>query len=150
MSFPRTARGASSTALALFAVLGLTGTALAQASPVPSLKVKQSFDTGFISNDTGSGPRTIAAFNIFEERASWMRVYFEDVQLSGNVALGTSTVIRITSLKDGYQQILDAKSIVEWSQSTAYFNGDSLCVEVVGGPETRRNHSESTLFPPSL
>jgi V8-like Glu-specific endopeptidase len=65
--------------------------------------------------------------------AAWMRLYF------GNVELGRGSYLRITSEADGEVQLLDAEALAMWSDSTAYFNGDTVRVELVGGPRTETN-----------
>lgn len=57
--------------------------------------------------------------------ATWLRLYFE------NVNLGRDSYVKLTSLQDGAVQILDAKKIAEWGNSSAYFNGDRVKIEVV-------------------
>lgn len=57
--------------------------------------------------------------------ATWLRLYFE------NVSLGRESYVRITSLEDGAVQILDARKMVQWNNSSAYFNGDQVRIEVI-------------------
>lgn len=56
--------------------------------------------------------------------APWLRVHF------GEVNLGSKSQIVVTSLEDGAQQALDAISLQEWGNSSAYFNGDAVSVEL--------------------
>lgn len=65
--------------------------------------------------------------------ATWLRLYFADVQL------GPGSFIRVTSLLDNEVQELDAEALTIWSNSSAYFNGDAVMVELVAGPRTSRN-----------
>ena len=65
--------------------------------------------------------------------APWIRVYFQDVEL------GEGSYLRIASLRDGDVQRLDRKSLAQWENSTAYFNGNSVLVELVAGPNTSKN-----------
>ena len=65
--------------------------------------------------------------------AAWIRLYFNEVQLEG-----TSSV-RVTSLADGEVQDLDAADMMLWKNSTAYFNGDTLRVELIAAPATFNN-----------
>ncbi len=71
---------------------------------------------------------------VFIEGAAWLRVYFGD-----DLVLGEGSYLRITSELDGEVQQLDAEAIEQWQHSTAYFNGDTLRVELIGGPRTRGN-----------
>ena len=61
---------------------------------------------------------------------AWMRLYF------GEVSLDRGSYVRVTSLRDGEQQKLDARTMDMWSNTSAYFNGDALRVELVAGPST--------------
>ncbi|MCH8969086.1 MAG: hypothetical protein IIA66_08210, partial [Planctomycetes bacterium] len=89
--------------------------------------------------DSGAQNNPAEAFEtVFEnlvqiEDAAWLRIYF------GEVTLAEGSYIRITSLQDGEVQELDARELALWSNSSAYFNGDALQVELVAGPGTRGN-----------
>lgn len=61
--------------------------------------------------------------------ATWLRLYFE------NVNLGSESYVRLTSLEDGAVQILDSRRIAQWSNSSAYFNGDQVRIEVISKGE---------------
>lgn len=52
--------------------------------------------------------------------ASWLRLYLQAAQL------GSHSYIEMTSLQDGARQRLDARSLAQWRNATAYFNGDSV------------------------
>ena len=65
--------------------------------------------------------------------ASWLRLYFGDVELDHG------SFLRITSMFDGEVQELDAAALEMWSNTTAYFNGDTVTVELVAGPGTHQN-----------
>ncbi len=65
--------------------------------------------------------------------APWIRVYFKDVELEGG------SYLRIASLRDGDVQRLDRKSLAQWENSTAYFNGSAVMVELVAAPGTAKN-----------
>ncbi|MHC4091053.1 MAG: trypsin-like serine protease [Planctomycetota bacterium] len=67
------------------------------------------------------------------EDAIWLRLYFE------NVELDDGSFIRMTSALDGEVQELDAAGIAMWKNSSAYFNGDTVYLELIAGPETTDN-----------
>ena len=46
------------------------------------------------------------------------------------MALGQASYLTITSLADGAQQRLDARALSQWKNSSAYFNGDALEVDL--------------------
>ncbi len=60
--------------------------------------------------------------------ASSLRLHF------GDYNLGKNSFIRIASLKDGAQQHLNAKSMANYRRSSAYFNGQSVQVELNVAP----------------
>ena len=53
---------------------------------------------------------------ISEKGATWLRLFFKDVNL------GNNSTITITSKLDGATQTLNASTIDEWNNSSAYFN----------------------------
>lgn len=58
----------------------------------------------------------------------WLRLNF------GDVDLGRQSAITITSTHDGGDQILDSRSMPQWENSSAVFNGDELAIELHGSP----------------
>jgi len=66
--------------------------------------------------------------------ADWVRLRFGQVILSKSTELVRESYIRVTSLEDGYEQYLDAKSIREWGNTSAYFNGSKVLVELMVTP----------------
>lgn len=65
--------------------------------------------------------------------SAWLRLYFDEA------ALDVGSFLRITSMKDGEVQILDNPSLGMWSNTTAYFNGDMVVIELFAGPNTKKN-----------
>ncbi len=118
------------------ALLAAAGTSLAFAQGTLDHPVGQlasfSLDTGFLSNNDDQ-PRTVASFPVHIDRAAWLRLYFEDAQLAAGSA------VRLTSLLDGQVQLLDSKGLTQWSSSSAYFNGDTVMVELIAGPHSAGN-----------
>src|SRR4051794_9980257 len=55
--------------------------------------------------------------------APWLRLHFS------NQNLGRQSFITITSPQDGAQQRLDATSMKQWQQKSAFFNGEAVEVE---------------------
>lgn len=89
-------------------------------------------DSGVRSN-AGDAARTVYQDVVHVKDAAWLRVYF------GAVGLDAGSFIRITSLLDNEVQELDAAGLAMWGNSSAYFNGDTVIVELVAGPRTTRN-----------
>ncbi|MCH2132862.1 MAG: hypothetical protein MK116_03835 [Phycisphaerales bacterium] len=84
-------------------------------------------------DNPGGGSQVVYDDVITFPGMSWMRLYF------GPVELGRGSYIRVTSLRDGEQQRLDAQALAMWSNTSAYFNGDALRVELVAGPFSTDN-----------
>jgi hypothetical protein len=70
--------------------------------------------------------------------AWWIRVFFEDVRLDRG-PLGASGVLRVTSTSEGTYQEFDAALMATWGNSTAYFNGDGVRIELIAAPHTEGN-----------
>jgi V8-like Glu-specific endopeptidase len=90
-------------------------------------------DSGLLFND-GDEPAVVFSDDVVIEDAEWLRLRFRSVGLNGDPARGTGAVLRITSLEDGGVQILDAGSIEQWRNTSAYFNGDAVRIEVIQHP----------------
>ncbi len=58
--------------------------------------------------------------------AASLRLHFEPMDLA------EGSIIRISSCLDGQVQELDAAALDAWNHSSAYFNGDTVVVDVVG------------------
>ncbi|TVQ50986.1 MAG: hypothetical protein EA377_13510 [Phycisphaerales bacterium] len=65
--------------------------------------------------------------------ALWTRLYFSELQLD------RGSFIRITSLRDGEVQELDAQAARRWSNASAYFNGGQILIELFAAPGSRGN-----------
>jgi trimeric autotransporter adhesin len=65
--------------------------------------------------------------------ADWLRLKFTDVQLQ------PGSKLRITSMLDGAQQHLTAETIKQWRNTSAYFNGPAVRVELIAAPGSLEN-----------
>jgi len=101
-------------------------------APLDQVMLEYVVDSG-IQADAPSDPATIFATTIEIEGASWMRIYF------GDVALAEGSFVRMTSLFDAEVQTLDAGGLADWDNSSAYFNGDAVHVELVAAAGTKGN-----------
>lgn len=103
-------------------------------TPVPPLGEYQqrTFDSGLRAN---AGDRSMNVFSevVHTPNAAWTRLFFSEARLD------PGTVVRVTSLQDGEVQELDAADMAMWNNSTAYFNGDTLLVELIAAPHTDGN-----------
>lgn len=74
----------------------------------------------------------LARFQVVQPGAAWVRVQFGECVFAGSRAEGGS-FLRLTSELDGAVQILDADAFAQWAGTSAYLNGDTVTVEMVGG-----------------
>lgn len=81
-------------------------------------------DSGVIAHE-GGRETTIYQTLVRVDDAPWLRLSF------GEVTLAPGAFVRVTSAKDGYTQNLNAAALQVWGNTSAYFNGDTLMVEVV-------------------
>ncbi len=105
----------------------------AQTNEPDSVTMPQVHDTGFVSN-TGASRTAVISFPVQVEGAAWLRLSFSDVTLAGSADRDNASTLRITSFDDGAQQVMNAKNVVEWGNTSAYFNGGAVLVEVLSSP----------------
>lgn len=99
-------------------------------------------DTGPIDNPSDQ-PALIFQQDVSWPAAAWLRLYFDSPNLPNG------GYVRVVSALDGQMQQLDADGLEMWSNSTAYFNGDSVLLQVVAGPRTPPTASSSANWRPS-
>ena len=121
------------------------------AQTFPSHEVELRADSDDIYNN-GEKAEVVWEKTIKVRDAVWLRLYFDRLVLAHDVVGNTSSTLRITSLKDGAVQILDAESARQWSNSSAYFNGDGVKLELIAYPNGRLNrvsvdHADSGEIP---
>lgn len=120
-------------------VLALAGSAAAQ-DPLPSRTLAYVHDTGTVVN-AGQAPEIVASFQVHVDEASWLRLYFSDLQLAGHPRTNDASILRITSYLDGATQELNVEHAAQWSNSSAYFNGDTVQVEILAQPGSGANRA---------
>ena len=121
-------------ALALCAALLATG-AGAQTASLDRVRVPVAVSSGELRNATHvRGP--IFRQEVRVPGAAWIRLTFDDVVLGRAPVGGQETVIRITSLADGAVQTLDAVALGQWRETSAYFNGEAVSVELIADAAT--------------
>ena len=81
--------------------------------------------------DSGAPGRAEPAWNtvVGDPSAGWVRVFF-----GSETRLPPGARIRLTSLQDGAQQNLSAETLAQWRNSSAYFNGPEVLVELLPPP----------------
>ena len=80
------------------------------------------------SINTSSKQKVVWQDTIRTSNVAWMRLYL------GETYLEEGSFIRVTSLLDGAVQELDADMLAVWGNTTAYFNGDAVKIELVAAP----------------
>ncbi len=113
-------------------VMALTSATHGQA-PLAQQQVPQAFDSGWLGNDQ---PQRAVIFSETVEviGAPWLRLYFERADLGHAPTGGEPTVLRLTSLLDGAEQRHTTSTLQHWQNSSAYFNGDRVRVELLADP----------------
>ncbi|HEV8689684.1 MAG TPA: trypsin-like peptidase domain-containing protein [Ideonella sp.] len=115
----------ASLSLALAALLATSLSASAQTVPLAHEAHAYAYltPTGLQAREAG----VVASHDVHVDGALWLRLQLADVKLPQGVQL------RITSLLDGARQHLDAKTLAQWQNTTAYFNGPAVRVELLAG-----------------
>jgi hypothetical protein len=126
-------------AVVLGSVVALAGSAplAAQTAPLESYEAPMFVDSGEIEN-TSEEPAVVFATIIDVPDATWLRLSFDLVQLSGG-ADESGSYLRITSTLDGAMQYLEARHVVQWSNTSAYFNGSEVMLELIAQPNSGPN-----------
>ncbi|MCH8252792.1 MAG: hypothetical protein IID36_10110 [Planctomycetes bacterium] len=122
-------------------VVGAGGLVLVVASGAFSQTTLDAPVGEIVAYEVDSGPRDNAAnvpsvvfhVGVTIPDAVWIRLYFADVHLPAG------SFLRVTSAFDGAVQHLDAARLAEWSNTSAYFNGSTVFVDLVAGPGTTGN-----------
>ncbi|CAN5569243.1 hypothetical protein BH20VER3_BH20VER3_07150 [soil metagenome] len=118
-------------ALVVLLILFLNRSKPSQAQTAPLDYHTQSYalDSGLHSSRTGDTATTPGYSTVVKvSGAPWLRLTFSGAEL------GKGSYLLITSLADGAQQRLDAKALAQWRNSSAYFNGDAVKVELHTAP----------------
>lgn len=122
-------------ALAAVATLCTTLPAGAQHVAMPEAHVAVSIDSGTVAADESAADRGVIWSDVVRAPgATSMRLLFDVAKLGEPAGDGRPTVLRITAPHDGAHQQLDAQALRQWSYTSAYFNGDTLLVELIADP----------------
>src|SRR5262249_24883852 len=79
-------------------------------------------------NNTGSEMRLAFSTTLTAKGYAGLRVHFPEFNL------GSKSYVRLTALKDGQTQQLDTTNMLNWFQTSAAFNGDSVLLELFVAP----------------
>ena len=131
-------------AAAAFCVAPATAMEAPLTAPLAQTTMGFELDSGNVANTTGADTEVVFDTIVAGEGNAWVRMTFDELTL-GSTPEGVSSVLRITSLHDGAQQLLDATSAHQWRYTSAYFNGDTVRIEIVapaGAAPSRLQMSE--------
>ncbi|USN98727.1 MAG: hypothetical protein H6810_11260 [Phycisphaeraceae bacterium] len=110
-------------ALSIVAVAGLAASALAQTAPLRFDTVPVGLDSGVLPAPA-DGSKPVFSQVVETPGADWIRLWF------GDTLLPEGAQLMIMSGRTGDVQYLNAQTLSEWSNSSAYFVGDSVFVDL--------------------
>jgi Trypsin len=111
----------------VFVVCLTVAAAAGQSVPIVGYHVNTNVGWSTIANGTAA-PITSSPIVLTQGSSPWMKLWF------ANVDLGTASRLRITGAQDEVVQELDAAALAAWSSTSAYFNGDTVIVELIVAP----------------
>ncbi len=131
--------------LGVAGVLALAGTAWAQggATPVPSIApvaerfIPMTLDSGPVAAPAGlvtDEASVVYSTEVYQPGAAFTRLKFGRVELAGDTTLESGVVLRLTALASGAVQYLKADSAAHWRNTSAYFAGPAVRIEVLARP----------------
>jgi len=101
-----------------------------------SAEILIAVDSGMVEHDgTTAGEQVVFATLVRVPDAPWLRLKFAELSLSGDPA-ADGTTIRITSMLDGAVQTMNSEHVAQWRNTSAYFNGQTVKVELIARPGT--------------
>lgn len=115
---------------------------LAQAVDEDSTRHPLNIDSGLVANLNPSPaargiPGVVWSTVVTVPNAAWLRLEYRGVLLSGAREPGSDgSFLRITSLLDNQFQTQHLLHVEQWQQTSAYFNGDTVLVELLACPGT--------------
>jgi V8-like Glu-specific endopeptidase len=104
--------------------------ALAEPSAIEHRLVPHTLSSG--PRDNLGGAEAVVFSSVVQvQDAPWLRLTFRRVEL------GDDSYLRVTSLQDGAVQTLGPRVLAQWRNTSAYFNGSAVLVELVAAPRAR-------------
>lgn len=126
-------------AIILVVLPGFVRPAAAQMDAPQQLDVAVRIDSGQVLNRTGSAG-VIFTDVLHIPGSATIRLLFDALTLGKAPADSQPTMLRITSLRDGGQQYLNAESAKQWGLTSAFFNGDTLLLELIADVRAAPSH----------
>ena len=102
-------------------------------APLLQVRVPYQLNSGPVVNE-GVATAAVYAQQVQVPDAAWLRLTFSQVILGVNPRTGEEASLRITSLLDGASQTHTSATLGQWNHTTAYFNGDTVTVELIVDP----------------
>ncbi len=99
---------------------------------------KVTVNSGQIFHD-GEAEKVVWQETVTVNDAEWIRLNFKQLVLAGNPLGGPSSTLRVTSLTDNAVQLLNAETAQQWRNTSAYFNGNAVKLELIAAPNNRMN-----------
>ncbi|MEC8770880.1 MAG: hypothetical protein VXX19_08530, partial [Planctomycetota bacterium] len=113
----------------MFHCASLVGLSLLIQLQTPEVYRHQPVDSGVIQVPADVEGREVVWSHVVRHRdAAWLRLNFSAVQLDSR------SLLRVESLQDGAIQRLNHDRLVEWQNTTAYFNGNAVRIDLLAGP----------------
>lgn len=125
-------------AAALACLAAATG-ASAQTTPPQYTELPFAYSSGRLVSASADW-QVVASTTVRVQSAAWLRLLFREVVLAGDLTGASRAKLRITSHADGAVQELDANRVREWRYTSAYFNGDTLQLELLSCDPVEFSH----------
>jgi len=109
-----------------------------QPAPLAIGLMPANIDSGPVRNG-GDAEAVVFVDRVRVPGALALRLRFDEVRLAGLVSDGSASYLRITSTLDGGEQRLNSLHVAQWRNTSAYFNGDEVIVEIVAHPGSGDN-----------
>jgi len=138
LSLPRSAAMAASSLLpwslpTLLGLLALTVPLTAQVQAPPHHVEYMQVNSGPHDNPTPVDGVVWRQLVTVSAGSPWLRLHF------AGATLGKDSELRMTAVRDGATMRMRSEHLVQWANTSAYFNGDAVLVELVAGPNTVGN-----------
>ncbi|MFY9344493.1 MAG: trypsin-like serine protease [Planctomycetota bacterium] len=131
--------------LGTFVLVTTAAIAPAQVEPEVSAPFFVGIDSGLVANTNPAAaahgvPEVVWSTVVTVPFAAWLRITYSGVLLAGAADPGgDGSFLRLTSLRDQKRQTQHRRHVGEWQDTSAYFNGDSVLVEILACPGTGQN-----------
>jgi hypothetical protein len=116
----------------LLSLAGVCVSAIGQTAPLRFDHVELQVDSGLIAPSKAGG--LVYSEEIDAAGADWVRVWF------GETTIPAGAMLIVTAPASGHQQVLTAETLAQWSNSSAYFLGDRVFLDLhvpAGAGESR-------------